>query len=233
MAAHLAEDSHYRVWMLRLDLHDGTVIGLTSNDNDVPFDLGDAAGEVVYLAGTGCNIGDVEQALGLDVSNYEVTGPIADVITLDALYGGRFNDAEARLFQVNPDHPEYGALKIQLGEVTDVRPDGGEFTLEISSETTKLSQTIGRTVSPQCSADFGDAKCGVVPEEIEATVIAVTDDLIFTVSYASGSYGDNYFNYGKAQFTSGNLASIRPIQIFLWNDLGSLTAQVTLLVPAA
>jgi hypothetical protein len=35
--------------------------------------------------------------------------------------GGRFNDAEARLFQVNPEHSGYGAIKVLLGIVTDVQ----------------------------------------------------------------------------------------------------------------
>jgi uncharacterized phage protein (TIGR02218 family) len=233
MAAHVAGNAHYRVWMQRLDLHDGTVIGLTSNNKNVVFDLGDGNGPITYLAGTGCNISDVETVLGLAPSNYEVLGPIADVVTLDALVGGRFNDAEARLFQVNPEHSGYGAIKVLLGIVTDVRIDGGEFTLEVSSEAAKLNQAIGRIVSPQCSADFADAQCGVVAEEIAVTVVAVTDDLEFVVSYPSGSYADNYFNYGKMEFATGALAGIRPIQIFQWEDTGGLTGGVTLLVPAA
>jgi hypothetical protein len=65
------------------------------------------------------------------------------------------------------------------------------------------------------------------------TVVAVTDDLEFVVAYPSGSYADNYFNYGKIEFATGALPGIRPIQIFKWEDTGGLTGGVTLLVPAA
>lgn len=229
MAEHLAGDAHYRVWMVRLDLHDGTIIGLTSNSDDVEHDLGDGAGLVTYLAGTGANISDVDLVLGLETSNFEVTGPIADVVTLDALLGGRFNDAEVRLFQVNPERASFGELAILFGAVTDAQPNGGEFTLEVSGETAKLNATIGRTMSAQCSADFGDLQCAVVPEELAASVVGVTDDLEFAVSFAGGPFADGYFNFGKVEFSTGPLAGTRPIQIFTWTSAGD----VTLLVPAA
>jgi hypothetical protein len=65
--------------------------------------------------------------LGLDVSNYEVSGPIAEVVTLDALLGGRFNEAEARLFQVNPQSLPTTVIEIQFGIVTDAKPSGGQL----------------------------------------------------------------------------------------------------------
>jgi hypothetical protein len=98
----------------------------------------------------------------------------------------------------------------------------------VSSEAKLLGQTIGRTVSPQCSADFGDEQCGVVPEEISATVLAVTDDLEFTVGFTGGLTRTVTSTIGKVEFTSGGLAGTRPIQIFLWTAAGD----VTLLVPA-
>jgi uncharacterized phage protein (TIGR02218 family) len=234
MAAHLAGTSHSHVWMLRLDLADGTVIGLTSYDVDVPFDLGDAAGEVTYQSRTGAKISDVELMLGLSPSNYEVSGPFTDdLVTIDAVLGGRFNRAEARLFKVNPKVPAQGALKVLLGNVTDARPEAGEFVLEVRNEADRLNQTVGRTTSPMCDADFGlvppDPRCGVVAETITGTVTAVTDDVSFTVSFAGGPFADDYFNFGRVVWLTGNLAGTRPVEIFDWTAAGV----VTMLVPLA
>lgn len=231
MQAHLAGRSHCRAWMLRLDLNDGTVIGLTSWDEDVEFDLGDAAGEVIYQAGTGARISDVDLTLGLSPSNFEVDGPIGELVTHAAIVGGRFNRAEARLFQANPRHPGQGAIKVMLGNVSEARPEGGRFFLEVRSEQDRFNQTIGGTITPQCQADYGDARCGATVESTAATVTGVTDDLTFAVSYG-GSAADDFFNFGKAEILTGGLAGTIG-EIHDWEEVSAGVGTVTLFAPLA
>lgn len=221
MQAHLAGTAHSRVWMLRLDLDDGTVIGLTSYDVDVPFDLGDGAGSVTYQSRTGAKISDVELTVGLAPSNFEVSGPIAELVTLEALLGGRFNRAQARLFQANPRVPADGPIRILFGHVTEARPQGGEFVMEVRNEADRFNQIVGETITPQCKADYGDARCGAVVEFVDGTVTAVTDELTFAVSYA-GSHADDFFNFGKVEWLTGELAGIAPIEVHDWSAAGQL-----------
>jgi uncharacterized phage protein (TIGR02218 family) len=225
MQAHLAGTSHSRTWMVRLDLADGTVLGLTTFRRNKTFDLGDGAGPVEYLAGV-AEVSDVDLVLGLDSSNFELTGPFGDVITLAAVAGGRFSRAEVRLFQINWREPAAGAIEILFGHVTQARPEAATFVLEVRNEADKFNQVVGETLTPQCKADFGDANCGVTPESITGIVTAVTDDLIFTVSFA-GTYAADYFNFGKVSWLTGALAGTRPMEIFDWTDSG----QVTLFMP--
>ena len=156
LTSHLATRSHTRCNMLLLDLRDGTSIGVTDHDKDISFDIGD--GTVTYQAGTGILTSDVSLSAGLDADNYEVTGPIADVVTLEAVVGGRFNRARARLFQVNWKRLTDGAIKLLAGNVSEARIEGGKFVFEIRSDADRFNQVVGRLIINNCDADHGDAR---------------------------------------------------------------------------
>lgn len=219
MTGHLATRSQTRCFMLRLDLIDGTSIGVTDHDKPLAFDLGD--GSISYLARTGILASDVSLVSGLDSDNYEVTGPIADVVTLTGLLGGRYNRARARLFQVNWARLADGAIKILAGNVSEARPEGGKFVFEVRSDIDRLNQVVGRTIVNNCDADFGDARCGVTPESIVGTVVAATGALTFQVSF-TGAYVNDYFNMGKAYPLTGANAGGLPCEIFDWAATGAI-----------
>lgn len=225
MSAHIATRSHTRATMLRLDLKDGTSIGITDHDRDLSFDLGD--GTLTYSASTGILPSDVKLSAGFSADNFEVTGPIAEAVTREALLGGRFNKARARLFQVNWASLGSGAIKIMAGDVADAREEGSKFVLGFTSDTARFNQTIGSVLTPYCKADFGDAQCTLTPEEIAATVTAVTDDMAFAVSF-TGSYANDYFNSGQVEFATGALAGTAPVEIFDWTAAGGVTLFVPL-----
>jgi uncharacterized phage protein (TIGR02218 family) len=206
--------------MLRLDLRDGTSIGITDHDKDIAFDLGD--GEITYDSGTGILASDIALSCGLDADNYEVSGPIGDVVTLAAVLGGRFDRATARLFQVNWKDTTQGALKLMRGSVSEARVEGGKFIFEIRSDVDRLNQTVGRTLTNGCDADFADqVRCFATATEIEGTVTAVTDAMRFTVSFA-GSYANDLFNKGTViGLTGANAGTV--VEIYDWTAAGVVT----------
>lgn len=204
--------------MLRLDLRDGTSVGFTDHDRDLTFNLGDGA--IVYQAGTGILTSDIAMSAGLDTDNYEVTGPLADVVTLPAVLGGRFDRARARLFEVNWNSLASGAIRLLAGSVSSGRVEGGRFIAEVRSDVDRLNQVVGRVITNNCDADYGDARCKKVRESTVGTVTAVTDAMRFTVSY-SGSYADDYFNGGTVQALTGDLAGTAEIEIFNWSESGA------------
>lgn len=220
LTAHIATRSHTRATMLRIDLKDGTSLGITDHNRDLNFDLGDGA--ISYSASAGILPSDVKLSAGFDADNFEVTGPIADLVTREAVLGGRFNRARVRLFQVNWASLGSGAIKILTGDVADARVEGGKFVLAITSDIARFNQVVGSVITPYCAADFGDARCGFTPEEISATVTAVASDLSFTVGF-TGSYANDYFNAGTVEFTSGALAGTAPVEIFDWSAGGGVT----------
>ena len=220
LTGHLATRSHTRCKMLLLDLMDGTSIGITDHDKDIDFDIGD--GVVTYGAGTGILASNVALSCGLDADNYEVTGPIADVVTLDAILSGRFNRARSRLFEVNWKELSAGAIKILSGNVSEARVEGGKFILEIRSDVDHYNQTVGRIITNQCDADFADGiRCFATPTEITGTVTASTDPLHMTVSFA-GAYANDFFNKGTViGLTGANTGFV--VEIEDWTSGGAIT----------
>jgi uncharacterized phage protein (TIGR02218 family) len=226
MAGHLSGRSHTRANMLLLDLVDGTAIGVTDHDKPIDYDIG--GGTVTYDAGTGILTSNVSLSASLDADNYEVTGPISDIVTLDAVVGGRFNRARARLFEINWKDLTQGAIKVLAGNVAEARVEGGKFTFEIRGDTDRYNQTVGRLITDSCDADFADGiRCFATATEIVGTVTAVTDAMRFTVSF-TGTYADDLFNKGTVEFLTGALAGTRKIEIEDWTAAGA----ITLFVPA-
>ncbi len=219
LLAHVQSDAHQRAYMMRLDLIDGTSLGVTDHDKPLIFDLGD--GSITYRADTGILASDVAFKAGLDSNNYEVTGPIGDVVTLEAILGGRYNRARARLFQVNWGNLTQGAIKLMSGNVSEVRPESGRFIFEIRDDFDRLNQTVGDLIVNNCNADHGDARCGRTPESVVGTVTAVTDAMRFTVSY-TGSYADAYLDAGTVEALTGDLTGTARVEVHSWTVGGAI-----------
>ena len=226
LTAHLAGSAHSRAKLLRLDLADGTVLAVTDHDRDLTFDLGDGA--VTYSASTGISISDVALSTGFGADDLELAGPIGAAVTRAAVLGGRFDAARARLCMVNWAALGDGAIKLLLGRVVQAAVDGGRFRFTVHSEASQFQQSVGRVVAPYCEADFGDARCGYAVAAVAASLVAVTDDRAFQVSFA-GTYAADYFNRGTVQFLTGALAGTRKVEVFDWSAIGD----VALFMPLA
>lgn len=204
MQAHLAQRGHTIARMLRLDLPDTDTFAFTDHDKPISFDLGD--GSVEYQPWTGIDLSAATLVTGLEASNFEVTGPLTDLVTRTAVLGGRFHGAAARLFAVNWADLTDGSIAFMKGKVAEARVDGSRFVLEVRGLTAPFNETWGRVLTPLCTHAFGDEKCGVARTPIAATVSAVANDYQFTLNIG-GTYADDYFNSGTVEFLTGNLAN--------------------------
>lgn len=226
IVSHLATGTHSRAKLLRLDLVDGSVLAITDHDRVLSFDLGDGAAD--YSPRTGILASDLSLSTGFDADEVEVTGPLVDTATEDwhvtkaAVLGGRFDDATARFFQVNWNSLASGPIRLLKGRVVLAQVEGGSFKLTIRSEISRFQQEVGRTITPYCDADFGDARCGYSVPVVAATVTAVTDARQFTVSF-TGSYANDYFNKGTVYFLTGALAGTRKVEVSDWTSGGAVT----------
>lgn len=232
MTTHLSGSAHSRCYMLRITLTDGTVIGITDHDKDIDYDL-DSEGMVTYDSRTGVLTSDVSLSAGLDADNYEITGPIQSNgnFTQQAIVGGRFDRASVKLFQVNHKRLADGPIKLMAGKIAEARAEGGRFVFEVRSDFDLFNQTVGRVLTPYCDADYGDARCGATAETLSATVAVATSALQVGVTY-TGTYADNYFDFGTVTFTSGELLNTRPVEIWKWDETATGVATVTLFTQA-
>lgn len=219
LTAHLATRAHTRCGMVLLRLADGAEIGITDHDRDLSFDIG--TGPVVYSSSTGVLPSSLTLTEGFDADSIELVGPIGDTFTLQAALGGRFDRAEAYVFEVNWKSLASGPIRLLRGKVGEARPEGGRFVVSIRSLVDAFNQAIGRVITPYCDADFGDDRCGYDPLEAEATVATVTDGMRFTVTFA-GDYAEDFFNAGTVLFTSGELAGAGAVEIFDWSSAGAI-----------
>lgn len=229
MAAALSSGAPRLVKMLQLVLRDGTIMGFTDHDSDLEFDLDDGLGAVVYSAGSGVLVSDLELSAGLAADNFEFSGPIraAGPITLPAVLGGRFNNARAKLFEVRWSDLDAGAIAWLSGDVHQARPEGAQFTAEIRNQLARYSQVIGRLIINSCDADHGDARCKRIVETEDLTVTAAVDALEFSATYA-GDWADGFFDKGKVYAITGTLAGTAPVEVERWDQTAPGAAVIRL-----
>lgn len=226
MAAVLASRKLARARCLWLEQKDGVQLGF--NDIDVPLEVDIGFGSVTYRAGRGVVGSDIEQTVGLEPGNMEISGPI-DEVTRAEVWGGVFSDCRVRVFDVMWDNLDYGIIPIMGGRIADGRVEGNRFIFEMRSHADKFNSTIGRVLAPYCTHDFGDAKCTKTRQEFPATVASVAagaSQFIFTTSLGT-THPQDFFNLGTIRFDTGPNAGLDEIEIFDYHG----DSEVELLAP--
>lgn len=212
---------------IKILLRDGTELGFTDHDRDLVVALeNDQYEPLTYLSQHGLIVGDISLALGLDSDNTDASFPINELISREAVLSRRFNQARVYLFDVNWDHYPVEPLELMAGLIAESRIERNMAVFEIRSQADFWGVTVGRLLSPMCSADFGDEHCGVTPDNTLGTVTSVISNMRFEVDLTG--YGDDHWRFGTANFISGSLAATWPFEIVAYT---STTGEVEVLSP--
>lgn len=194
-------------------LRDGTEIGFTDFNEDlvVPLD-NDLYEPVTYHAGVGMVVGDVSLSVGLSADNTEMSFPMGELITRANVLSRRFGMADCYVFDVDwtQDSPE--PMELMGGYIAEARPEKNMAVFEVRSNADRWNTVIGRIAAPRCTADFGDALCGATPTVYASAVSEVFSNMRFRVDLAE-NLADDFFRFGTAEFTSGELAGTWPYEI--------------------
>jgi uncharacterized phage protein (TIGR02218 family) len=162
LAAHLQGAALSLATCWKIKRADGTVMGFTSHDRDIAFDLGDGDGLETYAAATGFTRTRIENAAGLAVDNLDVAGVLESAaVTAEDIRAGRYDFAEVKIFDVNTAEPAQGALKLRRGHIGEIRTEGTMFVAELRGLVERYAQEIGELYSAACRADLGDGRCKV------------------------------------------------------------------------
>lgn len=199
LAAHLAAGvtSLCRCW--RLIRRDGVIMGFTDHDADLAFDA------TTFQAGTGLDAAEATQELGFAVSGGDVAGALmSGGILEEDVEAGFYDDAGIEFWLVNWQDPGQRLL-IDLFHVGEIRRADGAFVMELRGLTHRLDEESGRLYRAACSADLGDAACGLTITPVAATVMAGADALHLSLSGIEGQ-AEGWFSGGKLVFTSGENA---------------------------
>ena len=187
-----------RCWIVTR--RDGTIQGFTDHDDDVILE------GVSCRADTGFDGSEATARLGLSVDGAEISGALSDeALNESALAAGRYDAAQVDMYIVDWSEPAL-FVRMSRGHIGEVRREGGAFVAELRGLADRLAQETGRLYTPTCSADLGDARCGVDlghPDfRGEGAVIALDGVSAFKVSGLE-SFDDDSFTAGKLTFTGG------------------------------
>ncbi len=202
LATHLSGDATTVCLAWRVTRRDGVVLGFTEHDRDLSVD------GTLFMAASGFQASDAEQAAGLSAGNGEVAGGFSsDAVTDADIVAGRYDGAKVEVFLVNwADATSYTLLRVQeIGEVTRAQ---GHFRAELRSLASRLNQPKGRIYARRCDAEFGDSRCGLdasgAPWKGSGVVTAVKDRIAITAT-GLGNFASGFFLSGLLQWTSGTL----------------------------
>ena len=194
--AHLASGTTTLCWCWKITRGDGLVFGFTDHDAPLTIDT------LRYEAASGFTASEVQSGLDLSVDNLTVAGALSSASLNEAdLAAGLFDQAAIEIWRVNWAAPDQRVL-LRKGVLGEVSRGKTGFTAEMRGLTEALSQPIGRVFGHSCDAELGDSRCRVALSPVIATVTAVRDARIFSVSGLS-AYAANWFAAGRLSFTSG------------------------------
>ena len=189
----------------RLVLRDGSRLGFTDHDRDLVFD------GLTHLAASGLDASEVETALGFSGAGGEVAGALmAAAMTEADLAAGRYDGATLETWLVDWLQPEARVL-LDMGAIGEASRSDSAFTVEVRSLAQRFDEPRGRLYQSACSADLGDARCGVSlsasPMRVNASVIAVESASSFKLSATRLASG--WFSGGGLYASARRLGTIR------------------------
>jgi uncharacterized phage protein (TIGR02218 family) len=187
-----------RCWIVMR--RDGVTMGFTDHDADL------AVAGTLCRANTGLTASEATARLGLQVDGSEIAGALADDSLAEAdLAAGRYDAAAIEMHLVDWSEPTLNVL-LAKGALGEVRREGAAFSAEFRSLAHRLDEESGRLYTATCSADLGDARCGVDLTDPalhgSGTVAALAGASAF---HASGldDFADRWFTAGRLAFTGG------------------------------
>ncbi|TQI76297.1 putative phage protein (TIGR02218 family) [Bosea sp. AK1] len=179
-----------------LTRRDGLVLGFTDHDRRLSFD------GIDFAATTGLEAAESAAELGFAIGGGEVAGAFAAFgLNESDLARGLYDDARVRIWLVNWAVSDQRVL-MEEGFVGEIKRGEASFTAEIRSFAKAFDEERGRLYLRSCSADLGDARCGVALAATEGHVVE-SDGRLSLLAGGMVSYADGHFTGGRLIFTSG------------------------------
>lgn len=195
--------SHCRCYLLIRK--DGTRLGITDHDADLLIDA------TLFEANGGFEASAQEAEAGLATGGGEITGTLtSDRITAADIEVGLYDGAELRAYVVDWQAPALDFL-LDVAILGEIRRRDGAFVAETRNAFHAFDQEQGRIYSANCSAELGDARCGVMlaaPPFRISGVVASTDGRHGLIAVAVDNAVVGLFTRGIVTFTSGANAGL-------------------------
>lgn len=193
---HLAQNTTTTCKLLRIELQDGRVYGVTTLDADILYQ------GILYKSQTGLDQSVIATDTGLSVDNGEGFSLLADEdlsgITVEMVNAGELDDAKWQLMLVNYRDLSMGHMMLDAGDTGNVTvKDEMSVSVELISFAMRLRQKIGTLDSRTCRAVFGNPASGQLGCGIDA-------DAYWHYGTVSGVDADD----SRRIFSASNLATL-------------------------
>ncbi len=212
---HLNESGTTVCYLLKITATNGTTFGVTSLDQDVAYDDGTGAGELIYSAPIGLDQSSLATSSNLDVDNSEAIMLLADSgpMTARNIEAGVLDYAKFIAYRINWRDPTSTRQYILASGTTGAvkQKDGLSGVIELRGLPQKLKQTYSELYSITCRAIFGSQPFEeTLPCNFNATSLWDTGDVasvgsetdrVFVAAIAPSATGPN----GALSFVPGLL----------------------------
>jgi len=206
-------------WCVRIVCTNGLVVRLTT----YPFDL-TMSNSQVYKTDSGYEQTAYTTGSDFSPSAIDVTGFVGVAgITRDQIASGVFDNARVYVFKCNYLAPVEDYEEITAGFFGKTTLADDRYTVEGMSLIDVLNQGVGGTLLPSCANTFGDPGCGITLSLVQATgsVTGVTSR--FVIRDSSRGETADWFAAGTVEFTSGQNAGLKPLEIKAYAADGTIT----------
>ena len=208
-----------RALCLRIVCENGTTIRLTR----YPYDL-TMSNATVYETDSGYEQTAYSATTSFSPSAIDLEGFVGVAgITRDQIASGVFDNARVYVFKCNFIAPIEDYEPVSSGFFGKTTLEDDKYTIQGMGLIDALNQTVGKTITAACSRTFGDAGCKKVLTAIDVagSVTHITSASIIRDS--SRTEAADYFGAGTIQFTSGNNAGLKPLEIKSYAADGTIT----------
>lgn len=211
----------------KLKRSDGVILGFTSSESDIDYDLSDGDGTVTYYSVGGISPTSISTTSGSGVDGLNVVGIINsnDINDVD-IEAGLYDQAQVVIFIVNYKNLSDGHCILNKGYFGEITVNTNQYDVEIRSLSQILSQNVGKIHTPTCQAELGDSRCTATVLDFDGTITSVTDRRKF-IDTALIGVPDSRYTLGKIQFTTG-------LNQGIWQDVKAFngtTGEIQLMIP--
>lgn len=204
---------------VRIECVNGTVIRITN----YPFDLV-MSNATVYKTDAGYEPSSHSATSSFSPSALDLEG-IAEVgsLTNDQLASGVFDNARVFIFKCNYLSPVEDYEEVLSGFFGKTTKEDERYSAECISIVDALNQSFGYSYTTACSNTFCDSGCGITKALVQKTGTLSAVSSRFVVRDAARTEADDWFGGGTIEFSTGDNAGLKPLEIRSYLADGTIT----------
>ncbi len=210
---------------IKITRTDGVIFRFTAHDANIVIREHREGYEAYeeYQSAASFSLTNLETSAGLLVSNMDIDGIIDDdAITEAELRQGKYDNAQVEIFVAYWADRQVRVLPLRTCWIGELQVEGSKFKVDLRGIAQRLAQTFIKGTSLECRHTFADGGAEGPSNFIPSTTCGcrlseATYTSTFTITDVSASSKDtfhcsgipepqheNYYQWGKARFTSGN-----------------------------